>query len=43
VGPANDWELFSRWEEEPWGATMQPTVAYTVLDTGLVDWLVQKV
>ena len=43
VGPANDWELFSRWEDEPWGATMQPTVVYTVQDTGLVDWLIQKV
>lgn len=22
----NAWEIFSRWRDEPWGATLQPTV-----------------
>jgi hypothetical protein len=43
VGPANDWELFSRWAGEPWGATLSPSVIYTHLEPSLVDWLIQQV
>jgi glycosyltransferase involved in cell wall biosynthesis len=27
---AHDWELVSRWAQEPWKATLEPTVTYTV-------------
>lgn len=30
VGWAHDWELVSRWDGEPWIATLQPTVHYTL-------------
>jgi hypothetical protein len=29
---AHDWELVSRWEDEPWAATLRPTLAYTLAD-----------
>jgi glycosyltransferase involved in cell wall biosynthesis len=29
---AHDWELVSRWEDEPWAASLLPTLAYTLAD-----------
>jgi glycosyltransferase involved in cell wall biosynthesis len=29
-GVAHDWELVSRWEGEPWAASLRPTVSYTL-------------
>lgn len=28
VGTDNAWEFFSRWKNDTWGATLQPTVVY---------------
>jgi hypothetical protein len=29
-GRAHDWELVSRWQDEPWVASLKPTVLYTL-------------
>jgi glycosyltransferase involved in cell wall biosynthesis len=36
---AHDWELVSRWETEPWAASLKPTVFYTVEQSARRDQL----
>jgi len=40
AGNNNAWDVFSRWVDEPWGATLQPTVVYSGLDEEYVDALI---